>query len=329
MPDALVETDMAPVERLAIPTPFNTGHVNCYLVTAARLTLIDPGPATDTAYETLCEELSERGFSLEDIDRILVTHPHMDHFGIVSRLRSISSADVYAHPDAVSILADPDGHFEREQAFFEPFLVRMGVPEATAGTVMSLPMSFTEYQAPVSVDVPVQDGDHVDVGFDFEVVHTPGHCPGSVCFVERTTDTAYSGDHLMTELSPNPLLTVVPGTTDTRTRSLPTYLESLDRLRETGVGIAFGGHRDPVTDVPARIEEIVDHHETRKRRIASFLAANGRSTAYDLLEELFPDLPASEVFPGMSEIIGHLDLLEDEGAVVRTGEDRWYYELDR
>lgn len=318
---------MAQVERLEIPTPFNVGHVNCYLFATERLTLVDPGPATEEAYEALRAALDERGFSIEDVERVLITHPHMDHFGIASRIRSASNADVYAHPDAIDILSDPDGHLEREQAFFEPFLVRMGVPETTVGSVMSLPMSFTEFQERVSVDVSIREEASVDVGVDLTIVETPGHCPGSVCFVDRTADAALSGDHLMPEVSPNPLLTVVPGTTDERTRSLPTYIDSLHRLREIGVDVAFGGHRGPVTDVPARIGEILDHHEARKQRIASLLDANGPSTAYDLLNQLFPDLPMTEVFPGMSEVIGHLDLLENDGTVVRIGEDRWYYTL--
>ncbi|WP_265112100.1 MBL fold metallo-hydrolase [Halosolutus halophilus] len=317
---------MDQVDRLEIPTPFHIGRVNGYLFDGDGLTLLDPGPATDEAYEALTAQFEKHGHAVEDLDRILITHPHMDHFGLASRIRERSEATVYAHHDAAEILTDPDAHLEHEQAVFEPYFVRMGVPESTVGTVVSLPTSFVEFQKPITVDEPIGDGDRLDVGTDLDILYTPGHCPGSVCFLDRANDIAYTGDHVMAEISPNPLLTIVPGTTDERTRSLPTYLDSLDRLRETGIGGARGGHRGLVTDLPARIDEIVDHHQSRKRRIASILETEGRATAYDLMNELFPDLPVTEVFPGMSEIIGHLDLLEDEGAVVRTGEETWYYE---
>ena len=88
--------DETAFERIEIPTPFHIGPINCYAFLGDDLTLIDPGPATDEAYATLRSRLEENGYGLDDIDRILVTHPHMDHFGIASRLTSVSGATVVA-----------------------------------------------------------------------------------------------------------------------------------------------------------------------------------------------------------------------------------------
>ena len=125
----------------------------------------------------------------------------------------------------------------------------------------------------------------------------------------------FTGDHVMMDISPNPLLTLEPGTTDERTRSLPAYLDSLERIAEVSPTVGCAGHRERIPDVQHRAKEIVAHHHERKENIAEMIADEDTATAYQLMQEMFPDLPVTETFPGMSEIIGHLDLLEDEGRV--------------
>jgi len=308
---------MDDVHRLEIPTPFDVGRVNCYVFAGEELTLLDPGPDTEAAYEELSAGLKARGFAIGDVDRIVITHPHMDHFGIAGRIVEESGARSVAHRDATDRLVDPIGRFDLEQAFFRPFLRRMGVPERTAETAVKLPEAYSDYQTPLGVDRELTDGDSVDASVELKAIHTPGHAPGSVCFVSATHDTVFTGDHVLGHISPNPLLTLEPGTEDERTRSLPTYLDSLDRIRgvaDTG----YPGHGDVISGLDERIEEIVEHHHSRKERIEDILTEQGGATAYDVMEEMFPDLPATEIFPGMSEVIGHLDLLEDENRVEIT-----------
>ncbi len=312
---------MDDVHKLEIPTPFGVGRVNCYVFTADGLTVLDPGPATESAYEKLAAGLDAHGFAVADVDRVLITHPHMDHFGIANRVVEESGARTVAHRDATRHLADPIEHFDREQAFFRPFLKAMGVPEQIAGTAVTLPEAYTDYQEPLAVDRELTDGDIVDVGVDLTAVHTPGHAPGSVCFVPSTESVAFTGDHVLQHISPNPLLTVAPGTDDERTRSLPSYLDSLDVIRTVEAAVGHGGHGETIPDLNGRAEEILDHHHRRKERIADMIDETGPMTAYDIMQEMFPDLPATEVFPGMSEVIGHLDLLEDEDRVAISEED--------
>jgi glyoxylase-like metal-dependent hydrolase (beta-lactamase superfamily II) len=301
-------------DRIRVPTPFAVGRVNCYVLRGDGLTLIDPGPASEESYETVVEGLAAGGHAVEDVDRIVVTHPHMDHFGGVARLVAESGAEVCAHGDAVGWLADPDGQFEREQALFEPFLISMGLPERLGDTVISLPETYREFREPVTVDRELADGDRIAVDdTELEAIHTPGHAPGSVCLL-APGEAVYTGDHVLGHISPNPLLTTKPGTDEERTRSLPTYLDSLERVRGLDAPVAEPGHGDPVGDVDGRIDEIVTHHREREETVAGILE-EGPMTAYEVMEELFPDLPATEAFPGMSETIGHLDLLEDEGRV--------------
>lgn len=316
---------MDSVERIPIPTPFGIGRVNCYAFTGDGLALLDPGPKTDEAYAELSSRLDDLGYAVADVDRVLVTHSHLDHYGLANRVAAESGAAVLAHEHAVDPLADPDAHFEREQSFFRPFLLEMGVPAALVDTVVELPEPYTDFREAVEVDRELAEGDVVDVGASLEVRETPGHTPDSVTLVAEREAAAFTGDHVMLEVSPNPLLTLRPGTTDERTRSLPAYLDSLGKLRDREGDpeplVGHAGHRETIPDVGERAGDIVDHHHERKERIGDMIDEAGEASAYGLMKELFPDLPVTEMFPGMSEAIGHLDLLEDEGRVETTVRD--------
>lgn len=312
---------MERIERVPIPTPFSVGRVNCYLLGSNGHTVIDPGPATAEAYETLTASLARNGTDVTDVDRVLITHPHMDHFGLVSRLVDESGATVLAHADATDRLDDPIEHFEREQAYFDPFLRSMGMPEHAVDTVLELPEPYTNYQQPVDVTRTLTDGDVLDAGVELSCLSTPGHAPGSLCFHAESEDVLFTGDHVLPTITPNPLLTLVPGTDDERTRSLPTYLDSLRRILDIDVDRGYGGHGEPLSDVGQRTRETIEHHHERKESIADVIDADGPVTAYEIMEDLFPDLPATEMFSGMSEAIGHLDLLEDENRVEITEDD--------
>jgi hypothetical protein len=103
-------------------------------------------------------------------------------------------------------------------------------------------------------------------------------------------------------------------------------MSSLERLLSVDAERGYGGHREPIPDLHARVRETLDHHRERKEDVAELLEESGPATAYDLMREMFSGLPTTEVFLGMSEVIGHLDLLEDDGRVEITDEgDRSYY----
>ena len=307
--------------RLEIPTPFDVGRVNCYVFEHGGLTLLDPGPATEEAYTELSTGLAALGYEIVDVERVLISHPHMDHFGLANRIAREADARVVAHDDAANRLADPLGLFRREQALFGPYLRSMGLPEQYVDTVVGIPEQYTEFGEPVEIDRGLVEGETVDAGVTLEALATPGHAPASLCFIASNEDVVFTGDHVLAGISPNPLLTVAPGTDDRRTRSLPDYIASLRKLAALDVSRGYGGHRGPIPDLGARITEIDDHHQERKERIAGLLDDDGPTSAYRVMGELFPDLPATEMFPGMSEVIGHLDLLEDEGRVDITEVD--------
>jgi glyoxylase-like metal-dependent hydrolase (beta-lactamase superfamily II) len=307
---------MSQMEHIEIPTPFGIGTVNCYLLDGEELTLIDPGPATEPSFAALDEVLDQLGHDAGDIENILVTHAHMDHYGSVGQLKDQSGASVFAHKRASRILADPVEHFDRERAFFPQYLVSMGVPERMAMAATNVPEPYFAFQEPVTVDRELADGDHIDVGPELAAVHTPGHSQGSICFTASVDGYVFTGDHLLNEITPNPGLSVGVGPDSGRTRGLPVYMASLEKLRSLAVETGYAGHGNAITDVETRIDETLAHHRERKEEVADILADSGPMTPYAIMLEMFSQLPITELFLGMSEVIGHLDLLEDEDRIV-------------
>ena len=297
------------IQRVEVPTPFEVGDVNSYLVD--ETVLVDPGPATENAKEALVEGLAQEGVGVEDVDEVVITHPHIDHFGLTSYVVEESDAQVYVHEDAADAVADYAAQYERERDYFSDLLVKHGMSEDVAETVLRLPGAFLDLAPSVPREsvISVTDGETFTEA-SFEAVETPGHSFGSVCALSG--DKVFTGDHLLDDTTPNPSLQMpIDGE---RSRSVVEYLESLERVAETDADLAFPGHGERIDDVRGRAEEISEHHEQRADEFESLL--DEPMTAYELMFEKWTDLPATEQFFGLSESLGHLELLEERGRVV-------------
>jgi glyoxylase-like metal-dependent hydrolase (beta-lactamase superfamily II) len=304
-------------ELVSVSTPFAVGPVNAYV---AGRTVVDPGPASGESWSALLDGLEAEGLAPEDLERVLVTHPHPDHFGLASRLRD-AGADVVATPPAAAIMADFPARLQYEQDFFTDFLQRCGLAAETARTVTQLPESFLPYAPSVETDHEVVDGDAVRVdGTELTVDQVAGHSPGEAVFAYEQDGDRWGivGDHVLAEITPNPHLQPPPDPGAARPRVLPTYNDSLERVAAAGYDRFLPGHRGVVDDPPGRIEAILADHEERTANVLDLV--NGPTTPAEVMTELFGDLPATEKFPGMSEAVGHLDVLEERGEV--ASEDR-------
>ncbi len=312
--------------RIPIPTPFQVGRVNTYL---AGQTLVDPGPDSEEAWSTLLGRLEEENLQPDDIRQVLVTHPHPDHFGLASRLRE-RGARVVASPSGATIIGDFRGRLDHEQAFFTDFFRRCGLSAENARTVTDLPSSFLPYAPDVETDRTVDTGDELDVaGTTVTVTAVTGHAPGELLFTyEGGEKRAIVGDHVLPDVTPNPFLQPPPADDEERPRIVPAYNRSLERLRDEEYDRFLPGHGEPIEDPSGRIEEILTAHEKRTERVRKLV--DGPTTAAEVMRGLFDDLPVTEQYSGMSEAVGHLDVLESRGEVrQRESGDLLVYEPSR
>ena len=104
--DALALAERAGIHRIALPTPFLVGRVNCYLIEDEPLTLIDTGPNSGKSLDDLERALAALGRRIEELELIVVTHQHMDHLGLLEILARRSGAEVAAFEALAPYLAD-------------------------------------------------------------------------------------------------------------------------------------------------------------------------------------------------------------------------------
>lgn len=300
--------------RVQISTPFAVGDVNAYL---AGRTVVDPGPDSEESWSALVSALAEDDLGPKDVERVVITHPHPDHFGLAKRLQEAGAA-VLASPTTATIIGDFEGSFEYEREYFTDFLTRCGLGKDTAETVTGLPASYLNYAPSVEVDRELDDGDVVAIGgTDLRVHETVGHAASEI-LLEFETDgdlLAIVGDHVLPDITPNPLLQPPRDAGGERPRPLPAFNDSLDALATEDFDRFLPGHREVIEDPPGRIAEIRDAHEARTEEVEALV--DGPTSPIDVMEGLFGDLPATEQFPGMSEAVGHLDVLEARNRVTR------------
>jgi glyoxylase-like metal-dependent hydrolase (beta-lactamase superfamily II) len=125
--DSLAVAAEAGIHRLAIPTPFQVGRINAYLIEDSPLTLVDSGPNSAKALDELEQALAARGHAIEDIELLVITHQHIDHFGLASILARRSGAEVAALDRIAPFLARYGEQAELDDRFAEQLMLRHGI----------------------------------------------------------------------------------------------------------------------------------------------------------------------------------------------------------
>ena len=300
---------------LSIPTPFYVGDVNVYLIKKDPITLIDVGPKTKDAADTLREKLARNGVRFSDVRRIVLTHAHEDHCGLAKQVRDeAKNAEILVHNWETGHLF---GRLAREE--HRSLLYRSGVPEKVFEEMQSL------YQEISLLTDALDEGDFAplkdETELEFEsgtlrVLHTPGHTPGSCSFLREANRTLICGDCVLKRITPNPIVSPDPVDPTKRFRSLAEYLVSLAKLRSYSPTLAYGGHGEPVTDFEEIFNRYVRSIDDRQRTVVELVPKTG-ITAFETARLLFPKSFDHDVhrFLAISEAIAHLDLAESEGKI--------------
>lgn len=320
-----------PVRRIELPTPYAVGPVNCYLIEAEPLTLVDCGINTPQARSAFLEALASASVAPEDVRQVIVTHAHPDHYGLVHVIQEATG-----HSDQASVTvyfpAREIARVRDRQMLFEVgrLLIEAGMPMD-----LLFKMDQQRKQGPRSEMnhdhvVPLYEGhtfhfDRAGMSFTLVALHMPGHTGGHMVFHEPKTSTLFAGDQLLPDVSPNPLLEPSLDAPGERRRSLREYLDSLARMGDLRLGFAYPGHGDPIEDPRSLIQATIEHHRKRKAQVAAHLGPEGK-TPYQLAGELYPNVTGYDIFLSVSEVVAHLDLVvEDGGALVEERDSVTYY----
>lgn len=318
---ALAEAGERGVHLLSIPTPFAVGRVNCYLIEGDPLTLIDAGPRSGQAMAALEEAVEATGHSIDQIELVVATHEHIDHIGNIKTVARRSGAGVAALDLAVERLGDFDRQAMAENGMAVELMIRNGVSEEIATRLRSIAETYRDLGDDVPVDMPLAAGSTVRFGtIDLEVHHRPGHSPSDTIFLDTADGLCFGGDHLLSHISSNPLIARPLDGSPGRTRSLIDYATSLRATREMEISLMLSGHGEPITDHRALIDSYLKAQERRRRKVLKIIRERPR-TAHEVASAIWGDVAVTQAYLTMSEVVGHTDILQDEGLVGETERD--------
>lgn len=303
----------------SIPVPLPNTSLRYVLVyvfeTDAGPYLIDAGWDTEEAYEALAAGLAAIGTRLEDVRGVLVTHLHIDHYGLAPRVREESGAWVSLHPADAALLASYD------EADFPARTLEMmrgaGVP---AGVLerhrerLAAIRGSRRRETP-KPDILMEDGTRPGIpGWELTAIWTPGHSPGHLCFWEPRHRLMLTGDHVLPRITPN-----MPPPSAEHPDPLGSYLRSLDRLGGHGATETLPAHEWRFPDLERRLKELRDHHERRFGEVLAVLEA-GAEVTWDVAAGTHWSRPWAEMEgfaqqAAVGETFAHLRALARRGVI--------------
>src|SRR5450759_205316 len=249
----------------SVPVPIPDNPLRYVLVHLLELddgvAVVDTGWNTSEAWKALVDGLAVAGYAVEVVRAALVTHMHPDHYGLAGRLREASGAWVALHPADAALLPGRYGAgIDSLVAQMRALLSDCGVPGAVTAELSEASMGLREFVSQAEPDVLLEHGRRVDLhGWDVVPLHTPGHSPGHVCFLDRRGRLLLSGDHVLPRISPN-----ISVHTQQPANPLADYLASLRAVRDLDVEEVLPAHEWRFTALATRVDELLAHHHDRQ-----------------------------------------------------------------
>jgi glyoxylase-like metal-dependent hydrolase (beta-lactamase superfamily II) len=315
----------AGIHCLRIPTPFAVGRVNTYLIEDDPLTLVDSGPNSGKALDELERALAGHGHTIEEIELLVLTHQHIDHIGLASIIARRSGAEIAALDRAAPLLARFGDEEEGNDRLAALMMQRHGIPGDVVAALRAVSASFRAWGSSVEVTRPLAADSNLVLGQrTLRVLHRPGHSPSDTVFLDADRRLLIAGDHLIKHISSNPLISLPlgmkiegedAGDHGRRPQALVTYLQSLRSTRELDLALVLAGHGEPIEDHVALIDERFRMHERRAEKILDLIREEPRS-AYEIAQAMWGNVAVTQAYLTLSEVLGHADLLLNDGRIV-------------
>ena len=314
------------VFRLVLPLPFpGLDRVNAYLLADDHgSTLVDCGIWDTKAerahgWDDLVEALEVCGKTPNDVRRVVVTHPHIDHYGMAGRVVEATGAELLMHEEAgtdLDIYRHPKEAAERVAHLFADHGVERDVADELS--------QFEDWRAfvhsIVESDRAMAEGDTFSAGSrTWQAVHTPGHARSHICLWSAEDRLLISGDHLLPTITPH--IDYRRGESD----PLGDFLESLQKTEALAPELVLPGHGAPFEEGAERARIVARHHDRRLGAVLQ-IVRNEPHTASEITDELFGStLLNFERRLALGEALAHIAYLLNRGEIEAERRDDGSY----
>ena len=326
MTAAAPPVEVAPgVHRVSVPLPFPPREVAAWVIEGDDgHVLVDTGIDTPPARDALRDAAWEIGVTPQSLRHVVLTHAHIDHYGLAGRLKELTGAELAMHT-LTDLDCEKYRHPDTARARRRDTYADHGVPEAERTDLADhLTRGLPYLHSVVEASRRLRGGEELVVGGNrWQVVHTPGHSLGHVRLWQPAGGVLLSGDHLLPAITPP--VTFERGFDADPLRS---YLVSLRTIAELRPRLVFPGHGSPFGDAVGRIDAIV---RNKVRRLESIRRAirEQPSTVTELADRLVAKaVLAHQRQLAISETLAHIAYLRWSGLVERRirpdGTYEWY-----
>jgi glyoxylase-like metal-dependent hydrolase (beta-lactamase superfamily II) len=298
---------------ISCPVPFDVGTVNVYLLLGDPVTLIDTGTKIAFTVDDLWALIDRTGADPGSIQQLILTHRHMDHFGLGREIQARTGCQVISSVIDGPFMADWRGLAVGSRELFRRSGKAFGIPDDLFEINEKWAREIVMAADPVASDRLVREGDQVDAGGRrLHVIETPGHTEGLITFLDEASGVYFANDHVLAHITPNP--DVYNYDVDDLRSGLPDYIDSLHKVRDLPVTLVLPGHGVEMIDLAGRVDEVLFHHQERAEKIAGMVAEKPCSI-FEVVNLVWPTLRPRDAHLAVREIIGHIVLLEREGRV--------------
>lgn len=284
--------------------------VNSYILRGSNgITIIDPGPKTETSIAEWTAVWKQLGLSKDEITSVVLTHHHPDHYGLAGHIQAYTGAQVWmsrrAHAET-KFMWGSKSHVNEE---LPELYRRHGMPPEWTTQLPDHLEGFLPQVMPEPLVSYIDEGTPQEMGDRLWMpIETGGHAPGHMSFYHRDSRTILCGDAVLPQISPN--ISFLPGSDP---QPLQSYTDAMLKLAGYDVDLAYPGHRHPFDYFRKRLEDLLLHHEQRLTRIEDLLKERPCS-GYEVCTTLFGNkLGIHQMRFAMSETLAHLIELVRQG----------------
>lgn len=312
-----VRTEGSHIHRLEFDVEWPPGHVACYLIDGPEPILVDAvAPDHEASFEAA---LAEYGYEPSDIEHVLVTHPHIDHIGLVPRILEDGDPTIYA-PAAVRerFARDPDAL----EARVRRTATEAGFPEDQRERAVEMAVESLERDSthlpPEEIDVAIEPGENVRVGhLEVGAVHVPGHQADHLSYPTEIDGerVLLAGDMGIQTFRP---VVMHDGLDDGHREAIDAFYTALDRLGDLDVDRVYPGHGPVHDDLQAAVERDRRSLDERLERVAEHVA-DGYSTVGGVAMALAGERDIKYLIPEAMSALAHLEKNGEIGSHLENG----------
>jgi glyoxylase-like metal-dependent hydrolase (beta-lactamase superfamily II) len=301
--------------------------VNSYLLKSPTVTLIDCGEDTDDSFKALEMGLQSNDLRISDIERIIITHAHVDHIGMASRMAETTNCEIW-----VSDLCLPWA-IHMEKKWNERYNVMMKTMRRMIGKghIASIEQNYEQVGSLVQKLWKPIDEKHLHTFHhegsipltdeNWDVIYAPGHSSTQTCFFNQRTSQLFSADMIL-HRTPTPVVEASPFHKDHRNHGILELIKSFQRFEYLPAKFTYPGHYEPIGEIGDLIRKQTERIFARTEECYR-LIQEGTDDFMGLFSQMYSNTWS---IPGFNMLIGYLDILLEEGRIMieETDETRHF-----